>query len=371
MWPGSNQFALFISVAAICGLIAFSMSCHLPGHPNADYRGDVISQTGGWADESSCAECHNQSDEFSKTGHANTLRRAETPASRALLSKLSECEAALAEGTRVIDEGDQLIAETSPDAVLHRLKLDWCFGSGMHATTWVSTLPDSHGNTDTLEYRWTWFTSLQGFAVTPGQPAQRGDSSVSVHGLLFDGSKARRCFSCHSTVLPVSSGQIEEDGIHPGVTCQRCHGPREEHVRSEGEIHPVGWTTSDRMESVRRCAVCHRLPEERPAADIRPDNPAIVRFQPMGLQQSACFLKSEMRCTTCHDPHRPMDAQDSAGIWQCLQCHNPEDDTHTLCGLGRNDDCLRCHMPAVQMEFPVKFTDHWIRVLKQPAESLQ
>ena len=54
--------------------------------------------------------------------------------------------------------------------------------------------------------------------------------------------------------------------------------------------------------------------------------------------------------------------QDSGGIWQCIQCHDPEQQTHVTCAADMTDDCLKCHMPAVDVGFPVMFTDHWIRV---------
>lgn len=329
---------------------------------------DIVSSTDGWGDESSCVDCHVQGTEFSDTGHARTLRPATDSSSMSLLAQLGNNGAAIAEGTSIVERDGKLVAVARSDTTEHQLELDWRFGSGTHACTWVSTIPDSHGNTDVLEFRWTWFASIGEFAITPGQPKMKGSSSIAAHGLLFDGPKARRCFSCHSTVLPVTHGQIDETRIRPGVTCQRCHGPREEHIQTQGAFHPPEWGPTNRMEAVRRCAVCHRLPEEKSPEEIVPDNKEIVRFQPMGLTQSACFLSSEMRCTTCHDPHKSMSNQDSGGIWQCIQCHNPEISAHTLCGLRRDDQCLDCHMPKIDVGFPVRFTDHWIRVRSSDSE---
>lgn len=325
---------------------------------------DAVSNSAGFADESSCVACHTQADSFHQTGHAQTLHRAADPFSRSRLESFqTEVELSHAFDLEISD--GVAMAITRDDGMERRVELDWCFGSGIHAHTWTSTLSDARGATDLLEFRWTWFDSLDGFAVTPGQSSKPPPGSIVSMGVQFDGPKAERCFSCHATTVPMIDGRIDESEIRPGVTCQRCHGPMADHVASAGERLGSGWKPSDtidRMEAVQRCGVCHRMPEERDPHEIRAGNLDIVRFQPMGLLQSRCFLESQMTCTTCHDPHRPLDNQDSQGIWQCVQCHSPEHVDHTLCKAGMSDNCLDCHMPSLKMEFPVSFTDHWIRI---------
>ena len=309
-----------VSVAAVA-LILVLLAVRARSKPdNLELSVDSVAVRGGLADESSCVECHAEAEEFFQTGHANTLRRANDPKSLVLLRQLLNYHDAASEGTSIKEKSGSVIAVNRTLDVERRLHLDWCFGSGTHACTWVATMPDSFGNTDALEFRWSWFEEKHGFDLTPGQPKEPGKSAASAQGLFFDGPKARRCFSCHATHVPVFEGCIEDEGILPGVTCQRCHGPRQQHVLSGGDVHPKNWRIQDRMEAVSRCAVCHRLPEEREPEAIVADNPDIVRFQPMGLMQSKCFVNSDMRCTTCHDPHRTMKSQDAGGIWQCIQC---------------------------------------------------
>lgn len=241
--------------------------------------------------------------------------------------------------------------------------LDWCFGSGRHACTWIGTLTDSWGGTDLVEFRWTWYAQQQEFDITPGQPSAPDQRTFGGLGVLYDQPKARRCFACHASYLPVDSGRIDEAQLRPGVTCQRCHGPQSRHVAGEGSSSPERLGRLPQDESVRRCAQCHRHADEFDPQVVSASNVDIVRFQPVGLAQSACFQKSStLTCVTCHDPHRPMEVQDSAGIWQCTQCHDPERPSQTLCRLGRRDDCLSCHMPKVRGGPPIWFTDHWIRV---------
>ncbi len=358
----SRRRASWISTATIVVLLVTAYFSHLINAPDG---ARVSKASTRWADEASCIQCHEQASEFSRTGHAQTLRPASDRISRDLLSQLETDPRAKTEGISVTNELGSVVATRQKDGIETEIKLDWCFGSGEHACTWVSLIPDSHGNTEALEFRFTWFPLEKRFGITPGQPLQPGVSSVSSMGVLFGAPKTRRCLACHATFVPEIGGQVQ-DGIKTGVTCQRCHGPRGKHVATGGEFHPQGWSKPGRMESVRRCAVCHRLPEEHPPDEIVPGNINLVRFQPVGLLQSECFRQSEMTCTACHDPHMPLHQQDTRGIWQCIQCHDPQIEQHTLCGLHKTDDCLTCHMPKVRMTSPVTFTENWIRSPDRP-----
>lgn len=323
---------------------------------------DRLQSDAGWADEMSCIACHDQGKTFWDTGHARTLHRVHEPVSVALLRTLQDSPAVQKEGTAVSFDGQRVSVRSDDDGFSSEAQLGWCFGSGNHARTWVGTLSDSHGVTDLLEFRWSWYRETEGFDLTPGQLEKPAPGYYTRLGLLFDHPKARRCFGCHASFLPLDSGRIDETHIRAGVTCQRCHGPRAEHVATQGTVQDGFWSRAGQHESVKRCAECHRSAEEQDPATIRPDNPEIARFQPIGLTQSACFLRSSMTCVTCHDPHRPLEAQDSTGIWQCTQCHDPRREDHPHCQAGYVDDCLRCHMPKVDIDRPLQFTDHWIRV---------
>ncbi len=323
----------------------------------------------GWVDEKRCAECHEQAETFWETGHARTLLPVTDADSLNLLKQMNSFLESQGTPTSLHFDDETVLAVHERDGSTSQIRLDWCFGSGEHARTWVGTLTDSNGATDEVEFRWSWYHDIDGFDITPGQQKQAGSGYFGGLGLLFDAPKARKCFACHTSYLPVESGKIQTSELHAGVTCQRCHGPRQAHVESEGEVTDPFWKNATQIESIHRCAECHRRAEEQPEADVHKDNDNIARFQPVGLVQSPCFQGSQMTCLTCHDPHLTLKAQDSLGIWQCTQCHDGTESKHVLCSAGHETGCIDCHMPKVKMDSPLKFTDHWIRIRKESESS--
>ncbi|MBD3675992.1 MAG: hypothetical protein HUJ26_20980 [Planctomycetaceae bacterium] len=298
-----------------------------------------------------------------QTGHARTLQSASDPESLRLLKEFRQVASEKDEALTIDIDQQEIVVSSTVGSSIRDLELDWCFGSGTHARTWVGTLPDSWGERDLIEFRWSWYHETDDFDITPGQSLQKGTGYFAALGTLFDTPKARRCFSCHSTVLPQNEGRTDFQELHSGVTCQRCHGPRQAHVESEGEIQEGFWAAASQLESIQRCGECHRIAEDQKPEEITPGNPDIVRFQPVGLVQSPCFKNSpQLTCVTCHNPHQPLSMQNSSGIWQCVQCHDPQQDHHVLCSAGHRDNCLECHMPKVQVFENIQFTDHWIRM---------
>lgn len=358
--PGAGR-----SFLALCIVTVATFTPHRWWSVNSDapLPGDLLQVSTGRADEQTCIDCHVQAEQFHATGHANALSRSTSAASRALLAEFGLCDPAGGEGTVVDVQTVPPRAENSSGDSVSQISLDWCFGSGRHARTWVSTLADSQGATDLSEFRWTWYRDIDGFDITPGQPDKHFATHLGPFGVLYDHSKARRCFACHSSYLAIDDGRLRLEDIETGVNCQRCHGQRAAHVASDGKIRDNFWQTASPIDAVNRCAQCHRRPEEVDADELRADDPDLARFQPVGLIRSKCFTVSQkMTCTTCHDPHRPLQAQDSLGDWQCIQCHDPAESSDTLCKAGQPENCLQCHMPKVQSTDPLRFTDHWIRV---------
>jgi hypothetical protein len=111
------------------------------------------------------------------------------------------------------------------------------------------------------------------------------------------------------------------------------------------------------------CGECHRNEPEPP--ETRPDQPIVTRFQPVGLQLSACFQKSNaaITCLTCHNPHQDVRRDDDAFYdSRCLSCHSGP--STRSCKINPKEGCIHCHMPKATPAPQLVFSDHWIRVRK-------
>jgi tetratricopeptide (TPR) repeat protein len=200
---------------------------------------------------------------------------------------------------------------------------------------------------------------------------------------------ASNCLECHNTWaahIPGTANRYRRDDMILRVTCERCHGPAQEHVAYHREhqhdaaraiLHPG---TLERERLLEVCTQCHaNLKQRGPAFAYRPGKPLAsfyrmvetkqpeddqVANQVQYLRQSKCFQKSEMTCITCHNPHR---LQEPAGIQQaCLNCHKPESclEAPRLPETVRGS-CVACHMPPrIWMNVRYDTTDdHYVPVL--------
>lgn len=214
------------------------------------------------------------------------------------------------------------------------------------------------------------------------------------------------CLDCHNTwVAHVRStaNEFHRDGMLLGVTCERCHGPGQEHVEHH-RTHPdapaakiVQPATLARDRLVDVCAQCHSNVKPRGAPfSYRPGHPLdegfltvharhveeeIVGNQAQQLRASKCFAQSDLSCITCHDPHRLQQEADVRNA--CLQCH-------TAAGCQEQPrlpepirgDCTGCHLPS-RVWMVVRFhtagdqylpvaprTDHRIGVYPEATQSV-
>jgi predicted CXXCH cytochrome family protein len=189
-----------------------------------------------------------------------------------------------------------------------------------------------------------------------------------------------------------------------GTSCERCHGPGRAHVQqysrpradgADGNRLIVRPTRLDATSSSMICAQCHSLRNVinpgytaggdyydffNPRLEYDPGTDRELPYWPdgrprrfsndaIGLWQSACFLRGQATCTTCHrDPHEPnveRNAQLSpSNNALCTQCHE---------AIGRNvtrhtrhaaaspgSSCVECHMPKTVISLNSAMRDHTI-----------
>ena len=130
------------------------------------------------------------------------------------------------------------------------------------------------------------------------------------------------------------------------------------------------------LESINRCGECHRRSDQFTPDELTPQNKLLVRFAPVGLSLSACFKHQSAKktadgttmrlvCTTCHDPHREAERDPQHYVRQCRECHGPKPHQAPPCPTEpMTSNCLPCHMPQVEVQKHLRFTDHWIRATR-------
>lgn len=141
------------------------------------------------------------------------------------------------------------------------------------------------------------------------------------------------------------------DGACPRITCKLLDTPsascddiqerslrlpypqrkRPNHVRSYGRAArnfcpgSLGiWLWRGRLSTAgetRFCGFCHRTAVQEKRLGIR--GVENVRFQGYRLERSRCYNTEDhrIRCTACHDPHRPVVTRVAYYDAKCLACH--------------------------------------------------
>ena len=247
----------------------------------------------------------------------------------------------------------------------------WAFGTGKVGQSYLYEYKGG-----VYESRFSYFSTLDGFDVTPAHSRADPSSLERAAGRPVAPAETRRCFGCHTTAS-TTNDRFDPDHLIPGITCEACHGPGRKHVtqmKAGEDTGPTSILNPGRMKPVDQvdfCGACHTT-----WWDVHLSGMVGVgntRFQPYRLENSRCWGKGDARltCTACHNPHQPLVRE--AGFYDqaCLNCHlssssaKPEEDhPGAACPVGTKD-CVTCHMPKVEVpEAHFKFTDHQIRIVR-------
>jgi hypothetical protein len=271
-----------------------------------------------------------------------------------------------------------LIAQRAQADRTERFPLEFGFGSGKQGVTFVTTESASDPTKTAtatspagIEHRISYFAATRSLGLTPGHSP--GSAEASGHEIVLQGrrlspDKLRLCFSCHSTSTSNRGpSQLDTATMIANVTCERCHGPGREHIEAvrRGATDRKASTAQDLEEpfvQIMLCGECHRTQEMVAEERIRPENPEMVRFQPVGLSMSPCYRKgaSGLKCTSCHEPHSRTSTERAGYDAVCLSCHQLAN--QRICPVSPRARCVDCHMPRRNVSGDSVFTDHWIRV---------
>lgn len=316
-----------------------------------------------------CRECHAENFALhDQHGHAHTFRTASDPeVAEKFLGKTFDAEGY---GEYAYHANDAGLFATIPDKFGDQaFALEYALGSGHLGITLLSLVPHPQKGTVAIEHRASWFSDGDRLALTPGQRDGEPQSPVECFGVMHQDRVMRKCVDCHTTTATVVNQRIE--GLTANVNCEKCHGPGSEHVRQARNSktppsYSVGRADWDTESEIQLCGDCHRLPHTISRKELREYPDPLLRFQPIGMLKSKCFVASsgELKCTTCHNPHTSVQAVPrSEHIQTCIQCHVEDSDSHVACPVSPTSGCVDCHMPKISVAgLGGAFHDHWIRV---------
>jgi tetratricopeptide (TPR) repeat protein len=279
-------------------------------------------------------------------------------------------------------------------------QIDYVIGSGNHARTYLHRTAEGA----LIELPVSWYTENSGsWAMSPGY--DRRDQEDIRRAITPE------CMFCHNGYPQIDQRTASYDSDHAvfpaqlpeGIDCQRCHGPGRAHVAAAGSskssleqirVSIVNPRTLPRDRQMEVCMQCHLETSSRNMPnEIRAYDRVVLSYrpgQPLGdykiyfdrakdatddafevvhaayrLRRSKCFLKSNMTCITCHNPHSiPRGAEATRTyVAVCESCHKGV--AHRA-ALPAGSDCISCHMPKRRTEdvVHVVMTDHLIQRYK-------
>lgn len=322
----------------------------------------------GFIGSARCAECHqDEAALHDRSGHARALAHTRDSSIAMSLSGLSIPARDGYEQFEFAHDEEGLIVAVPKVFGDKWFPVDLAFGSGDHAQTYLTltAAPDAEGGVIGIEHRHTWFRHTGACDITPGQATWIPGRKIEHFGKAFEGELLHRCIRCHTTHYEVQGDQLENAMF--GVQCEACHGPGRDHAaaaeaREFDRAKRLLRRPQTPHEEVQLCGRCHRLPEDIDPERLQRYPPSVVRFQPVGLMQSRCYLESDGRlgCLNCHDPHGHVTTRSKAEqVAACRNCHREGEDA--LCAAGHIEGCVDCHMRSVEIVPGISFRDHWIR----------
>jgi hypothetical protein len=248
----------------------------------------------------------------------------------------------------------------------------YSFGEGVAGQTYIFR----HNGTY-YESRVSFYQATQNLDITILHPQSIPGSLEAALGRPLSQEAAYGCFGCHSTP---AAGQQRFDLSHlaPGVGCERCHGPGENHIAAVkgGKLNNLQIFNPGKLDAIDQmqefCGECH---ESFDQVNQLSDQGGLnnIRFQPYRMFKSPGHLTDDRRiaCIACHDPHGKSSSDAAFYDAKCLACHlsNSGDAKSATrssppCPVSKQQ-CVTCHMPKIELpEMHYRFTDHWIRIVK-------
>ena len=343
------------------------------------------------ASDDQCLSCHKNYSGYLTTAHHLT---SQTASRESILGKFNEILKTREPGLSYrLESRPNGFFQTgllgTPPVVSISQRFDLVIGSGRKGQTYLYW----GANDQLFQLPVSYWTALGSWVNSPGY----GDRTLD-----FSRPVLPRCLECHGSSFQPDAGianRYRRDGYVLGVSCERCHGPGAEHIKlnsvpdakptTQAIVNPAKLTRERQLDL---CGLCHSgvgvaktpafsfkvgdtLADHIQVDKPKPDEPLDVHGNQMELlERSACFQKSNMTCSTCHNVHEPQrEVRDFSE--KCLQCHKVQS-----CGLfpkrGRAivGKCVDCHLPNQNSNvifsshdgtrITPKVRNHWIKVYR-------
>jgi tetratricopeptide (TPR) repeat protein len=369
----------------------------------------------GYADPAACATCHTEiARRYASTAMARSFSRSGAGGAIGDFTnhntfehkKSARAYMMLQRGAEYFERRSQTGFDGKETNVLEK-RIDFVIGSGDHARTYLRRAPDGR----LIELPVSWYAEKGGYwAMSPGYDHPAQDD--------FRRAIPYECMFCHNAYpLGMESARGSADAVFPanlpeGIDCQRCHGPGRAHVEAARAGRPadairraiVNPARLNRDRQMDVCMQCHlettsrKLPNsirrfDRTPFSYRPGEPltdyALYFDRPAGsghdddfevahqayrLRKSACFRRSGMTCTTCHDPHQQASGAAAVAhyVSVCKSCHPSAHASDKIAAGKPAATCIDCHMPKRRTEDAVHvvMTDHYIQRAKPDRDLL-
>lgn len=345
----------------------------------------------------SCIECHQKFyDLWQPSYHAQAMM----PVDAGFVAKhqLPDSPPIVVEGHLFqveFSDSSMAMIEKNGDEIIQTYEVLWAMG-GHNVYTFLTPFEKGKLQTIPLAFdanRKTWFNYPESGVRHFGDGFPE-DEALPWKDALYAFNTG--CYSCHISQLS-SHFDLATETYHttwrePGINCETCHGPAEEHIRifknlKEGEepekIGLIVTSTFTPQQHNDGCSTCHAkmspiTPSYIPGDkffdnynlttledhDFYPDGRSLGENYTMtDWMMNPCAEKSDLHCVTCHTSSgRDRNKENPSN--SCLPCHTDKAgdmEAHTGHKPEAGLTCLSCHMP--KREYVGRFlrSDHSFR----------
>ena len=371
------KIILALAVAALIsvGCLSFAADSAQPGSSPAAYVGSK-----------SCRECHERFyGLWSGSMHGLAMQPySETLAREKLTPQLTDVVIGKQRYRAEVGTGGGYVLETGPDGKKKQYRIEYALG-GKNVFYFLTPLEKGRLQTLPVAYdvrKKEWFdTALSGLRHIPGQVAGETPVGWQEYPYTFNTS----CYGCHVSQL-ATNYDLKTDSYastwkEPGINCETCHGPSEQHGEAMRKL-PKGQKPANdaalkliRTKSFTQaqhndaCNSCHskampltagyRTPERffdhfdlvtLENSDFYPDGRDLgENYTQTSWRMSPCVTGGKLHCVNCHTSSGRYRFKKEKFNNACLPCHeervkNVAAHSHHPAE-SEGSKCISCHMP--------------------------